>query len=197
LPRPQPKPARRFQPRKPNRNFSPHTRAGSLNVAVSGVALGVGAVLVIGVILFHQHYTINLQSPIVLQFRSPVVIARRDITDGSKKAQLDQEGKPLTAYQQYACAKFGADCRIALAIQRAENPLGKCETYHYNSDGTLDWGYFQINTVHLKRPGLNLRDLLDCKANIDFAFQLFQESRGFSAWSTYKNGAYRRFLTEP
>jgi hypothetical protein len=54
-----------------------------------------------------------------------------------------------------------------LAIQRAENPAGKCEIYHYNSDGTLDWEYFQINTVHLKRAGLNLRDLLDCKANID------------------------------
>ena len=42
-------------------------------------------------------------------------------------------------------------------------------------DGTLDWGYFQINTVHLERPGLNLRDLLDCKANIDFAYQLYTE----------------------
>jgi hypothetical protein len=24
--------------------------------------------------------------------------------------------------------------------------------------------------VHLKRAGVNLRDLLDCKANIDFAY---------------------------
>src|ERR1019366_151013 len=46
-------------------------------------------------------------------------------------------------------------CRIALAIQRAENPKGACEIYHYNSDGTLDWGYFQINTVHLTMAGLN------------------------------------------
>jgi hypothetical protein len=165
-------------------------------VVGSGIALGLGAALVIGVIVFHHQYTINLQSPIVLQFRSPVVIAHRDTTDGSKKAQFDQNGKPLSAYQQYTCAKFGVDCRVALAIQRAENPQGKCETYHYNSDGTLDWGYFQINTVHLKRAGLNLRDLLDCKANIDFAYELFQERKGFSAWSTYKSGAYRKFLVE-
>src|SRR5207249_2960289 len=77
----------------------------------------------------------------------------------------------LTAYQQYACEKFGTACRVALAIQRAENPMGRCEIYHYNPNGTLDWGYFQINTVHLKRAGVNLRDLLDCKANIDFAYQ--------------------------
>lgn len=31
----------------------------------------------------------------------------------------------------------------------------------------MDGGYFQINTVHLTRVGLNLRDLLDCRANID------------------------------
>ena len=68
---------------------------------------------------------------------------------------MDQS-HPLTAYQQYACRKFGAACRVALAIQRAENPQGKCEIYHYNTDGTLDWGYFQINTVHLQRPGLVL-----------------------------------------
>ena len=73
---------------------------------------------------------------------------------------------------------------------------GACEIYHYNSDGTLDWGYFQINTVHLTRPGLNLRDLLDCRANIDLAYQFYQE-RGFQPWSTYNNGAYRRFLRSP
>jgi hypothetical protein len=108
-------------------------------------------------------------------------------------AQADQFGRRLTAYQQYACNKFGSACRIALAVQRAENPRGACEIYHYNSDGTLDWGYFQINTVHLKRAGVNLRDLLDCKANIDFAYQLYTE-RGFEPWTTFNNGAYRQFL---
>jgi hypothetical protein len=68
-----------------------------------------------------------------------------------------------------------------------------CEVHHYNSDGTLDWGYFQINTVHLERPGVNLRVLLDCKANIDFAYQLYTE-KGFEPWTTYKNGACRQFL---
>jgi len=109
------------------------------------------------------------------------------------QAQSDQFGHRLTAYQQYACNKFGSACRIALAVQRAENPRGDCETYHYNSDGTLDWGYFQINTVHLKRVGVNLRDLLDCKANIDFAYQLYTE-KGFEPWTTYRSGAYLEFL---
>jgi hypothetical protein len=97
----------------------------------------------------------------------PARVPLQERSSDGEGAQADQYGRHLSAWQQYACRKFGPDCRLALAIQRAENPAGKCEIYHYNSDGTLDWEYFQINTVHLKRAGLNLRDLLDCKANID------------------------------
>jgi hypothetical protein len=112
----------------------------------------------------------------------------------SKNAEADPLKDLLTPYQRYACEKFGPACRVALAIQFAENSQGACEVYHYNSNnGTLDWGFFQINTVHLARPGLNLRDLLDCKANIDFAYQLFRE-QGFAPWMTYVSGVYRKFL---
>ncbi len=152
-----------------------------------------GACLVYWTLQIHERYTFSMQSPMHLRLQWPVVMARRLNSEEARLAQLDQR-RPLTAYQEYACLKFGSACRIALAIQRAENSEGKCEMYHYNSDGTLDWGYFQINTVHLKRPGLNLRDLLDCRANIDFAYQLYSESQSFSAWSTFNNGAYRRYL---
>ena len=154
-----------------------------------------GALTVYLIFQVHSRYTIGFQSPLHLRFQSPLVVARRAKAPDVYRAQLDQS-RSLTAYQQYACQKFGPDCRIALAIQRAENPQGKCETYHYNADGTLDWGYFQINTVHLKRPGVNLRDLLDCKANIDFAYRLYLENHGFTAWSVYNSGRYRRALEE-
>jgi hypothetical protein len=166
----------------------------------NGTSLGVGIVLLIAgafvvywILDIHARYTLSLQSPIKLRLEWPLVIAHRANSVDAYYAQLDQR-KPLSAYQQYTCLKFGSACRVALAIQRAENPEGKCETYHYNSDGTLDWGYFQINTIHLKRPGLNLRDLLDCRANIDFAYQLYSERQSFSAWSSYNNGTYRKFL---
>lgn len=116
------------------------------------------------------------------------MISVRSPSENAAAAQADQQGRRLSAYQQYVCRKFGSACRVALAIRRAENPKGACEIYHYNSDGTLDGGYFQINTVHLQRPGVNLRDLLDCKANIDFAFLLYQE-HGFTPWTTYNSGA--------
>src|SRR5690349_19823330 len=147
-----------------------------------------------GVIL-QSYYTFTLQSPLRMHLQWPLVIATRITTAETSEAQADQFGHRLTAYQQYTCNKFGKACRIALAVQRAENPRGACEIYHYNSDGTLDWGYFQIKTVHLKRVGVNLRDLLDCRANIDFAYILYQE-RGFEPWTTYTSGAYRKFLRD-
>ena len=143
--------------------------------------------------MLQARYTFTLQPPLRIRFQWPLVIAPRASADEASAAQADQSGRRLTAYQQYACNKFGSACRVALAVQRAENPHGACEIYHYNSDGTLDWGYFQINTVHLKRAGVNLRGLLDCKANIDFAYQLYTE-RGFEPWTTFKSGAYRQFL---
>ncbi len=158
---------------------------GLLFLLAAGIGVAAGVV--------QAQYTFTLQSPIRLRFQWPLVIAPRQWPEEAGEARADQSGHRLSAYQQYACNKFGAACRIALAVQRAENPRGACEIYHYNSDGTLDWGYFQINTVHLKRAGVNLRGLLDCKANIDFAYQLYTE-RGFEPWSTFTSGAYRQFL---
>jgi hypothetical protein len=159
------------------------------------LALSAGIFCVHEAVQIHSQYTVNWRSPVRMRFQSPLVIARRTETVDGNEAQRDQRSS-LTAYQQYACQKFGPACRVALAIQRSENPQGKCEIYHYNRDGTLDWGYFQINTIHLKRRGVNLRDLLDCKTNIDFAYQLYVENQGFTPWTVYNSGHYKRFLRE-
>ncbi|MFL6353736.1 MAG: hypothetical protein ACJ74Z_18060 [Bryobacteraceae bacterium] len=159
------------------------------------VALSTGAWGVREAAHIHSHYVLSWRSPVRIRFQSPLVIAQRIENDGPKETPRNPRSS-LTAYQQYACQKFGPACRVALAIQRSENPQGTCEVYHYNRDGTLDWGYFQINTIHLKRRGVNLRDLLDCKANIDFAYELYRENEGFTPWSVYNSGRYRRFLRE-
>ena len=183
-------------PRSSSRRSRRSAPSRSLSPAFAGVVLLVAVIATFAVLILRDRYTLSLQSPLRVHWQWPFVVAAKVPGGDAIEAQADQFGHHLTAYQQYACNKFGPDCRIALAIQRAENPRGACEIYHYNTDGTLDWGYFQINTVHLTRVGLNLRDLLDCRANIDFAYQLYRE-RGFQPWSTYNNGAYRKFLRSP
>jgi hypothetical protein len=146
---------------------------------------------------FSVHYAVAFQSPLKIRFQAPLLITERVDPAETAAARQDQQGRRLSGWQQYTCRKFGRDCRVALAIQRAENSAGKCEIYHYNSDGSLDWGYFQINTIHLQRADLNLRDLLDCRANIDFAYKLYVEHGGFSPWSTFRSGAYLQYLSAP
>src|SRR5581483_7337528 len=175
--------------RAPKKRMAPAVIPGRLFGLLVLLAFAAG----VGGVALQAGYSVSWQSPVRVRLEWPLVIAPRTSGEETAEAQADQSGHRLSAYQQYACNKFGQACRIALAVQRAENPRGACEIYHYNSDGTLDWGYFQINTVHLKRPGLNLRDLLDCKANIDFAYQLYRE-RGFEPWTTYTSGAYRQYL---
>src|ERR1700678_336381 len=183
-----PIPSKRPRRRRSDASKSP------VSAGLAGVVLLVAMAAGFASLILRDRYTFSLQSPVGIHFQWPLVVAAKTSGEDAMEAQADQFGHRLTAYQQYACNKFGTACRVALAIQRAENPRGACEIYHYNSDGTLDWGYFQINTVHLKRPGLNLRDLLDCKANIDFAYQLYSERGGFTPWSTYNSGFYRKFI---
>jgi len=188
-------PATRKKPRRRKRSTQGNRRQYLSNRAQLAAVLLLFVALIASVAagLALDRYTFSLQWPLRMHFQSPLVISLRSPAEEEASLRADQQGRRLTAYQEYACRKFGSACRVALAIQRAENPKGACEIYHYNSDGTLDWGYFQINTVHLQRPGLNLRDLLDCKANIDFAYLLYQE-RGFAPWTTYNSGTYLKFL---
>jgi hypothetical protein len=177
----------------PKRAHSRRSKSQRIPPRLFSLLLLLAAGIGVAAVVLQSQYTCTLQSPLRIRLQWPLVIAPRNSPEEAGAAQSDQFGRRLTAYQQYACNKFGSACRIALAVQRAENPRGACEIYHYNSDGTLDWGYFQINTVHLKRAGVNLRGLLDCNANIDFAYQLYTE-RGFEAWTTFNSGAYRQFL---
>lgn len=91
-----------------------------------------------------------------------------------------------------AC-EFKQDKRMALAISQAENGTRQCDRVSKpNKNGTVDYGVFQINTVHTKR--ISVEDLKDCRKNIEFAYKLFKEQGNWSAWSVFNNQAYKRYL---
>ena len=52
-------------------------------------------------------YTFTIQSPLRVHLQWPIVMAPRLSTEQSGEAQADQFGHRLTAFQQYACNKFG------------------------------------------------------------------------------------------
>lgn len=154
-------------------------------VILGGIILGVG--IFIG--LWIENHKFEWNSPI--HFQSPLKITRKQVIQNITIVQAAQSNTPLTPTQQYICDKFGSDCKMALAIAKTENGTWQCDRYNINPNGTLDWGLFQINTVHLKN--IDLKSLLDCKANVEYAYKLFKD-QGWTPWVAYQTKSYLKFM---
>lgn len=94
---------------------------------------------------------------------------------------------------------FGDKWRIAYAVARAESGLRP----HAIGDYTLDfkgkdgnvygasYGVFQIRSL----PGRPMvKDLLDAKFNIEYAYKMSKGGTVWTAWSAYNNNSYKAFM---
>lgn len=60
-----------------------------------------------------------------------------------------------------------------------------------NSNGTYDWGLFQINDIHKPTQAEKVNPL----ANAQRAWKIYQQAgNSFKPWSTYNSGSYKKFL---
>lgn len=91
--------------------------------------------------------------------------------------------------------QYDWNVQIAYAIMRAENTGcdPAIDNRGLNSDGSVDYGLFQVNSVHAAEVGGNLAALYDPATNIRVAYTIYSGS-GWRAWSTYNNGRYLRYL---
>ena len=82
---------------------------------------------------------------------------------------------------------FPEDPHTALAIARCESGLNP-EAYNpNNSNGSVDRGVFQLNSVHDERVESLGLDVWNVEDNIAFARMLYDES-GFRPWVCYTHG---------
>ena len=95
-----------------------------------------------------------------------------------------------TDLEKYICEKFGVmDCKIALAVAKAESGLN-CNAININTNGTVDFSTFQLNSVHIKKGGeWTLANMADCYKNVDLAYELWTE-QGWTPWVAYLNNSY-------
>jgi len=134
-----------------------------------------------------------------LQFNKIVeVILKRPFEVKERKPQiveviLDYPDEIDTPLEKYICDKFGTyDCKSALAIAKAESGL-KEDNYHYNSNGTIDIGIFQVNEVHWVKDGCSPAELFIAKSNVDCAYQIWKQ-QGWEPWVVYQKGSYIKHL---
>jgi hypothetical protein len=85
---------------------------------------------------------------------------------------------------------FGEEANVAIAIAEAESGL-RAEAVNTNRNGSIDRGLFQINSIHCKK--FDCTRLFEREYNIEAAKQI-KEGSGWTAWSTYKSGKYRKYL---
>lgn len=80
-----------------------------------------------------------------------------------------------------------ADARIAAAVALAESGGNERAVSKPNTNGTIDRGAWQINSVH--SAILKTGDPLVLADNARMAYAVWK-SQGWNAWTTYKTGAY-------
>lgn len=95
-----------------------------------------------------------------------------------------------TDIERYICDKFGVmDCKTALAVAKAESGMN-CNAFNVNSNGSVDFSIFQLNSVHLKKGGeWTLENMANCYKNVDLAYEMWKE-QGFQPWVAFTSGGY-------
>lgn len=108
-------------------------------------------------------------------------------------------GKTLSPEEIAGFAKMagfsGADLTIAVAVAIAESGGRTDIIGPVNSNGTRDYGVWQINSGHtaLFAQTAQNRDWYQAFVNAEWAHTVFQ-GQGWSAWSAYKSGKYRQHM---
>lgn len=96
----------------------------------------------------------------------------------------------------YTAGWRGTDIPIAVAVAIAESS-GKIDASNYNTNGTTDYGLWQINSSHFTEAGWDSHwtppDLLIPEENAQAGYHVWKE-QGWNAWSTFSSGAYLPYL---
>ena len=151
---------------------------------------GTAVVLIAG---WFDHNRIVFHSPIELAFFQPVKVEERKPEIIVERFALDYPGQIDTPIKKYICDKWGPyDCKTALAVFTAESGLRE-DAIHINTNDTIDVGIAQINTVHFKKPGCSIKDLVDQYKNVDCAYKIWQD-QGFQPWVGFTNGNFKTHL---
>ena len=91
---------------------------------------------------------------------------------------------PTSQQQQiinYIKEVFGSQSDNAFKVLSCENHRLNPNAQNWNSDGSIDTGIFQVNSIH----GVNANYLKDWRVNVDVAHQIYLGS-SWNAWTCAK-----------
>jgi hypothetical protein len=71
------------------------------------------------------------------------------------------------------------DWKVGVAIASCESGLDHTQKNVHNTDHSIDYGLFEINSIH----GMNPDDMMNAVANAGYAYSLYKE-QGLNPWSS-------------
>lgn len=122
------------------------------------------------------------------------------LTEGTENAYDDFYARlspnPQVSYLFKKYFPKEEEARIMRAISLAESQGQQKPKPNRNTNGSIDFGFFQINTVH-KKKGETIAQfhqrMSDLEANFKEARRIL-DTQGLTAWSTYNDGKYLTYL---
>jgi hypothetical protein len=113
----------------------------------------------------------------------------------AESSKASPKGSGAVVAQAAKDAGFtGNDLVIAIAVAKAESGW-RSSARNGNTNGSLDCGLWQINSVH--RQLLKKNNCYDPKANARMARAVWKQSHGsWSPWVTYQRGKHSQFMAE-
>lgn len=177
--------------RKPRITISRKVKAGAIVLGIL-VIVALAYMTVVGVNNWFDKHYFQFNKPIEVQLNAPIQVKERKISI-TQVIQVLNEVQPLenlTPIEKYICEKWGVyDCKTALAVAKAESGMRE-DAIGMNGGKSIDIGIFQINSVHFKRAGCSLKELVDAHKNVDCAYQIWKE-QGWTPWSVFNNGSFK------
>lgn len=171
-------------------NISKKNRVVFLILALIGLAVGL-CIVTISINSWFEKNRLVFHAPVEVAFYQPVRVEERK--PEIQQIILDYPDEIDTPIEKYICEKWGPyDCKTALAVFKAESGLNE-EAYHVNTNNTVDVGIAQVNSIHFKKPGCSLKELVDQYKNVDCAYTIWKSS-GWGAWVGFNNGNFKTHL---
>lgn len=159
-------------------------------VVIIPLVLGFLVGVLVNVYRFIDSNQIYLKSPVI--FQNPVEIKPREVVffvEVQQVAKVETE----TTTEAKVCEAFGVEnCKIAVAIMKAESG-GKVGAFNSNTNGSVDIGLFQINSVHFDKVSCSLQEVATEDGNIACALSIYKTS-GWSPWVAFNSGAFKQFV---
>lgn len=147
-----------------------------LLVAVLFLAKALNSWFDVNRIVFHKAVEIEVHNPITIEKRKPVEVVSPLVQEILENNNLTN----LNPVEQIILDVFGIqDFKTARAVAKCESGF-RCNALNVNSNGTVDYGCFQINSIHWERFG-GLENLVTCEQQIKAAYEIYKE-QGFHPW---------------